>query len=98
MTQVDPDLTKVNVLRLSSLNVNLGPSQPTPLKENLVPRFDNKIRAIPSNMTRVTKGARHIRLHLSTTRIQLGQKIYGALLTASTPLMRKRAMNVYVKN
>jgi hypothetical protein len=33
----------------------LGASQPTPLKQNLVPRFYNKIRAIPSNQRKVTK-------------------------------------------
>jgi hypothetical protein len=38
-------------------------SQPTPLKKNLIPRFDNKIGVIPSIMTRVTKGERHLRLH-----------------------------------
>jgi hypothetical protein len=35
-----------------------------PLKKNLVLRFDNKIRAISSMMTRVTKGERHLCIHL----------------------------------
>jgi hypothetical protein len=43
MTQVDHDLTLVNKfdwqLRLIK---NLGTSQPTPLKRNLVPRFDSR--------------------------------------------------------
>jgi hypothetical protein len=68
-----------------------------PLKENLIPRFNIKIRAIPSNKTRVTKGERHIRLHFSTSRIQIGQKIHGALLIASTQLMREQEMNVHIE-
>jgi hypothetical protein len=33
-----------------------------------------------------------------TARIQIRQKIHGALLTASTQFIRKQAMNVYMKN
>jgi hypothetical protein len=37
--------------------INLGRhnSQPTPLKQILVPRFDNKIKVKPSNEAKVTK-------------------------------------------
>jgi hypothetical protein len=36
--------------------------------------------------------------YIYRARIQMGQKIQGALLTASTQFMRKRAMDVYVEN
>jgi hypothetical protein len=68
-----------------------------PLK-NLFLRLKNKIRAIPSIMTRITKGERHIRLHCSTSRIQIAQNIHGACLTALTPIKRKQVMNVHMKN
>jgi hypothetical protein len=59
MAQVDRRLTKVNavdlLIRVNSPAEKPGASQPTPLKQNLVPRFDNKIRALPSNRAKVTK-------------------------------------------
>jgi hypothetical protein len=61
MTQVDLGLTNVNgfdsadsAISVNDANQKLGASQPTPLKKNLVPRFDNKTRVIPSIMTRFT--------------------------------------------
>jgi hypothetical protein len=68
-----------------------------PPERNLVPRFDNKIRAILSNMLGVTRG-RYIRLDFSTSKNQIRQKIHGAFTAASTSFMRERAMNVYMKN
>jgi hypothetical protein len=48
MAQVNRRLTKVNtfdwVTRVNLPGRKPGPSQPTPLKQNLVPRFDNKSR------------------------------------------------------
>jgi hypothetical protein len=47
MTQVDLGLTSVGrfdsadpVISVNDVNYNLGASQPTPLKKNLVPRFE----------------------------------------------------------
>jgi hypothetical protein len=45
----------IRPLALMTLNQKLGASQPTPLKKNLVLRFDNKTRAIPSIKTRFTR-------------------------------------------
>jgi hypothetical protein len=60
MAQVDRRLTKVNVfdriIRVNEPGWKPGASQPTPLKQNLIPRFNNKIRANQTNKTRVTKG------------------------------------------
>jgi hypothetical protein len=87
MAQVDSCLTKVNsfdlIVRVNEPGCKPGVSQPTPLKQNLVPRFDNKIRANQSNKMGVTKGGGHILSHFSTLRIQIRQKIHGALLIAS---------------
>jgi hypothetical protein len=59
MAQVDRRLTKVNTvdrfIRVNKPDWKPGASQPTPLKQNLVPRFDNKIRATLSNKIRVTR-------------------------------------------
>jgi hypothetical protein len=60
MAQVDHRLTQVNsvdqIIRVNNPGRKPGASQLTPpLKQNLVPRFDNKIRANQSNKTRVTK-------------------------------------------
>jgi hypothetical protein len=59
MARVDRRLTKVNsvdlIIRVKEPDLKPGASQPTPLKQNLVPRFDNKIRVTLSNRTRVTK-------------------------------------------
>jgi hypothetical protein len=70
MTQFDLGLTSVSRLDSadSVISINDGKqkpwaSQPTPLKKNLVPRFDNKTRAIPCIMTRFTKGEKHLCLH-----------------------------------
>jgi hypothetical protein len=58
MAQVDRRLTKVKVvdrfIRVNKLGRKPGASQPTPLKQNLGPRFDNKIGVTPSNEIRVT--------------------------------------------
>jgi hypothetical protein len=52
-------LTKVNVvdllIRVKNSGSKPGASQPTPLKQNLIPRFVNKIRATSSNKAKVTK-------------------------------------------
>jgi hypothetical protein len=62
MTQVDHGLTNVSgfdpvcsVISTNDANSKHGASQPTPLKQNLIPRFVNKIRAIPSDMPGVTR-------------------------------------------
>jgi hypothetical protein len=59
MAQVDRRLTKVNtvdrIIRVNKPCRKPGASQPTPLKQNLVPRFDNKIGVTPSIRIRVTK-------------------------------------------
>jgi hypothetical protein len=59
MAQIDRHLTKVNsvdrIIRVNKSDWKPGASQPTPLKQNLVPRFNNKIRALPSNQAKVTK-------------------------------------------
>jgi hypothetical protein len=59
MAHVDHRLTQVNsvdrIIRVNNPGRKPGASQLTPLKQNLVPRFDNKIRANQSNKTRVTK-------------------------------------------
>jgi hypothetical protein len=98
MAQVDHRLTKVNsvdrIIRVNKPGRKPGASQPTPLKQNL----DNKITATFFQQGKGYKGGRHTRLHFSIARIQMGQKIHGALLTASTQFMRKRAMDVYMKN
>jgi hypothetical protein len=49
-------------------------------------------------MTGVTKGGRHIQLHLSTSGNSDRTKIHGASLAASMSLVRKLAMNVHMKN
>jgi hypothetical protein len=58
MAQVDRRLTKVNsvdwIIRVKEPAKNLGRHSLPPIKQNLVPRFDNKIRATLSNRTRVT--------------------------------------------
>jgi hypothetical protein len=69
-----------------------------PLKQNLVSRFDNKIRAHFFQQGKGYKGGRYTRLHFSIARIQIRQKIHDALLTALTQFMRKQAMDVYMKN
>jgi hypothetical protein len=70
MAQVDLGLTSVSrfdsadsVLSSKDANPKTWGVTAYPLNKNLVPRFDNKIRAIPSIMTRVTKGERHLHLH-----------------------------------
>jgi hypothetical protein len=59
MAQVDRRLTKVKVvdrfIRVNKLGRKPGASQPTPLKQNLGPRFDNEIRATLYNKIMVTK-------------------------------------------
>jgi hypothetical protein len=59
MAQVDHHLTKVNsvdwIIRVTECGLKPGASQPTPLKQNLIPRFDNKIRETLSHKIRVTK-------------------------------------------
>jgi hypothetical protein len=59
MAQVDHRLTKVNsvdrIIRVNKPGWKPGASQPTPLKQNLVSRFDNKIGAALSNKVRVTR-------------------------------------------
>jgi hypothetical protein len=77
---------------------NLGRHSLPPLKQNLVPRFNNKIRANFFQQGKGYKDGRYTRLHFSAARIQIGQKIHGALLTASTQFMKKRAMDVYMEN
>jgi hypothetical protein len=86
----------VRPLALNDAHYKHGASQATPLKKTLVPRFDNKIRAIPSIMTRVTKGERYLRLHFSISRIQMKQKVQGAFLAASSPFMREWPMDVHM--
>jgi hypothetical protein len=49
-------------------------------------------------MTRVTKGERHLHLHFSISRIQIEQKVQGAILAASMSFMRKWAMNVHMNS
>jgi hypothetical protein len=44
------------------------------------------------------KDAIFTHLHFHIARIQIGPKIHGALLTASTQFMRERAMDVYMEN
>jgi hypothetical protein len=86
MAQVSCRLTKVNtvdrIIRVNDPDRKPGASQPTPLKQNLVPRFDNKIRATLSNKIGLQDG-RHTHSYFLTARIHVGQKIHGALLTAS---------------
>jgi hypothetical protein len=59
MAQVNCRLTKVNpddpIIRVNDSVENLGRHSLPPLKQNLVPRFDNKIRVKPSNEAKVTK-------------------------------------------
>jgi hypothetical protein len=59
MAQVGHRLTKINsfdlIVTVNKPGWKPGASQPTPLKQNLVPRFDNKIRANSSNEAKVTK-------------------------------------------
>jgi hypothetical protein len=59
MAQVDCRLTKVStvdrIIRVNQPSRKPGASQPTPLKQNLVPRFDNQIRTTLSNKIRVTR-------------------------------------------
>jgi hypothetical protein len=59
MAQVDLRLTKVNsvdrFIRVKEPGYKPGASQPTPLKQNLGPRFDNEIRATLYNKIMVTK-------------------------------------------
>jgi hypothetical protein len=59
-------------------------------------RFDNEIKETSSNKAKVTRWKIYSRF--SIARIQMGQKIHGALLTASTQFMRKRVMDVYMEN
>jgi hypothetical protein len=105
MTQVDLGLTNVSQFDLadSAISVNdanqkPGASQPTPLRRISSRYSINKIRVIPSIMTRVTKEGRHLLLHLPISRIQMEQKVQGAFPTTSSPFMRKRAMNVHMNN
>jgi hypothetical protein len=99
--QVDRRLTKVNsvdrIIRVNYPGRKPGASQPTPLKQNLVPRFDNKIGVTLSDEERLQSG-RYTRSYFETARIHIGQKIHDALLTASTQFMREWAMDVYMEN
>jgi hypothetical protein len=87
----------IRSLALMTLIKNLG-RHIYPLKKNLVPRFDNKTRAIPSIMTRFLKGERHLRLHFPISGIQMEPKVHGAFPTTSSSFMTKQAMNVHMKS
>jgi hypothetical protein len=52
---------------------NMGHHSLPPLKENLVLRFDYKIRVIPPIMTRGYKGRKISTLHFPVSRIQMEQ-------------------------
>jgi hypothetical protein len=49
-------------------------------------------------MRQRVQSGRYTRSYFETARIHIGQKINGALLTASTQFVRKRAMDVYMEN
>jgi hypothetical protein len=101
MAQVDYRLTKVTLLTyslgLTTPAENLGRHSLPPLKQNLVTRFDNKIRATSFNKAKVTKWKIYSLIFLGSENSG-GAKDTWALLTASTQFMRTWAMDVYMEN